>query len=174
MFQSHARIARIFCGKLRRPTSLSMGSLLHLRYLEHTVCHTIASRPKHSRRACERPLWHLGTQRACFPLLQNFSRMCKKIRSATRTKNAVALEIIVFYYARSSGNTNLAFSKPCLCLSDTRHFRQFRCFRGSEERNPCFNGKNASLSFSLFSSKCPFLAGDKNTVNQKHGLCHPE
>ena len=36
----------------------------------------------------------------------------------------------------SQGRTNPAFSKPCLCQNDTRHFRRFR--RGSEEQSPCF------------------------------------
>ena len=40
----------------------------------------------------------------------------------------------------TQGRTNPAFSKPCLFLSDTRHFRHFRRFRGSEERRPCFRG----------------------------------
>ena len=39
---------------------------------------------------------------------------------------------------QDQGRTNPAFSKPCLCLSDTRHFRHFHRFRGSEERSPCF------------------------------------
>ena len=45
-----------------------------------------------------------------------------------------------------------------------------------------FKGLRAKLLFSVvackfvtfaFLSKCPFLAGDKNTVYQKHRLCHP-
>ena len=73
----------------------------------------------------------------------------------------------------NQARTNPAFFfKPCLCLSDTRHFRRFRRFRGSDERSPC--GQDANSSFSPFSSKPSFLAGDKNTVYQKHGLCHPE
>ena len=34
--------------------------------------------------------------------------------------------------SKNQGRANPAFSKPCLCLSDTRHFRHFRRFRGSE------------------------------------------
>ena len=70
------------------------------------------------------------------------------------------------------GRTNPAFSKPCLCLSDTRHFRRFR---GSEERSPCFQQVECKFAtFTIFSSKQPFLTGDKNTVYQKHGSCHPD
>ena len=54
--------------------------------------------------------------------------------------------------------TNPAFSKPCLCLSDTRHFRHFRCFQGSEERSPRCQfrvpqkecGKRSSITFFRF------------------------
>ena len=39
---------------------------------------------------------------------------------------------------KNQGRANPAFSKPCLCLSGTRHFRHFRRFRRSEERSHCF------------------------------------
>ena len=37
-----------------------------------------------------------------------------------------------------------------------------------------FSRQNANSSFSPFSSKRPLLAEGKNTVYQKHGLCHPD
>ena len=36
------------------------------------------------------------------------------------------------------GGENPVFGKPWFCLRDTRHFRHFRRFLGSEERNPLF------------------------------------
>ena len=65
------------------------------------------------------------------------------------------------------GSTNSVFSKPCLCLSDTRHFRHFRRFRGSEERSPWFHWVNASSSFSfffyVFSKTAPFWLFGRKT-----------
>ena len=73
------------------------------------------------------------------------------------------------------GRTNPAFSKPSLFLSDTRHFRHFRRLRGSEERSHCFQWVGMQIRhFRRFRQNGPFLAGDKNTVYQKHGLCHPD
>ena len=61
------------------------------------------------------------------------------------------------------GRTNLAFSKPCLCLSDARHFCHFRRFRVSEERNPCFQWVECRfVIFAVFVKS--FGRG------QKHGL----
>ena len=54
------------------------------------------------------------------------------------------------------GRTNPAFSKPCLCLSDTRHFRHFRRFRGSEERSPCFQGVEYRFVIRRFRQNGPF------------------
>ena len=42
--------------------------------------------------------------------------------------------------AKYQGRASPAFSKPCLCVSDTHHFRHFRRCRGRDERNPCFTG----------------------------------
>ena len=39
------------------------GTPFHLCFIELTACHTIAARPTHSRRACERPPWHLWAER---------------------------------------------------------------------------------------------------------------
>ena len=78
-------------------------------------------------------------------------------------------------YNSSQGRTNPAFSKPCLFLSDTRHFRHFRRFQGSEGAKPLFSvGRVQIRHFRHFRQNGPFLAGDKNTVYQKHGLCDPE
>ena len=72
------------------------------------------------------------------------------------------------------GRTSPAFSKPCLCLSDTRHFRRFCRFRGSEERKPLFSVGNSNSSFSPFLSKQPlFGRGQKHSL-PKNGLCRPE
>ena len=73
------------------------------------------------------------------------------------------------------GNTNPAFSKPCLFPSDTRHFRHFRRFRGSKERNPCFQWVEMQNSpFSPFSSKRPLFGRGQKHGLPKNGLCHPE
>ena len=78
-------------------------------------------------------------------------------------------------FAGFPGRTNPAFSKPCLCLSDTRLFRHCRHFRGVRGAKPLFSvGRMQTRYFRRFRWNRPFLAGDKNTVYQKHGLCHPE
>ena len=60
------------------------------------------------------------------------------------------------------GRTNPAFSKPCLCLSDTRHFRHFRRFRGSEEQSPCFQRIECKfVIFAVFVKTPPFWQGTK-------------
>ena len=41
-----------------------------------------------------------------------------------------------------------AQAKPCICLSDTRHFRHFRRFRGSEERSSCIQWVVKTAPFS--------------------------
>ena len=64
------------------------------------------------------------------------------------------------------------FLNHAFALSDTHHFR--RPFRGSEERNLCFRWVECNSSFRRFRQNGPFLAGDKNTVYQKHGLCHSD
>ena len=56
------------------------------------------------------------------------------------------------------GRTNPAFSKLCLCLNDTRHFRHFHSFRGSEERIPLFSvGRMQICHFRRFRQNGPFL-----------------
>ena len=68
------------------------------------------------------------------------------------------------------GRTNPAFSKPCLFLSDTRHFRHFRRSRWSEEPNPCFQWVECKfVIFAVFVKMAPFWQGTrtrftKNTV----------
>ena len=73
----------------------------------------------------------------------------------------------------SQRRTNPAFSKPCLCLSDTRHFRHLRRFRGSEERSPCFQGVECKfVIFAVFVKTAPFWQGTKTrfTKNEKVGF----
>ena len=73
-----------------------------------------------------------------------------------------------------SGKNKPGFSKPCLFLSDTRHFRRFRRFRGSEERSPCFQWVECKfVIFAVFVKTALFLAGDKNTVYQKTRFAPP-
>ena len=49
------------------------------------------------------------------------------------------------------------FSKQCLFLSDTRHFRRFRRFRGSEEQSPCFQWVECKfVIFAVFVKTAPF------------------
>ena len=56
------------------------------------------------------------------------------------------------------GRTNPALSKPCLGLSDTRHFRHFRHFRGSEERSPCLQWVECKfVIFAVFVKAGPFF-----------------
>ena len=75
-----------------------------------------------------------------------------------------------------SGKSKTAFSDLWLCLSDTRHFRHFRRFRGPEKRSPCFQWVRIHIRhFRLFRQNGSFLAGDKNTVFLSITcLCHPE
>ena len=80
-------------------------------------------------------------------------------------------------WANRASSGNRFFSKPCLCLSDTRHFRHFRPFQGSEERSPCFFffvSRMQIRHFRRLRQNGPLLEGNKNTVSQKHGLCHPD
>ena len=62
--------------------------------------------------------------------------------------------------SRDLVNLEPAFSQPCLCLSDARHFRNFRCFRGCEERSPCFQWVECkviifTVSFTSWAAKVP-------------------
>ena len=50
----------------------------------------------------------------------------------------------------TQGGENPVFGKPWFCLRDTRHFRHFRRFPGSEERNPLFLWVECKSSFSPF------------------------
>ena len=66
---------------------------------------------------------------------------------------------------------NPAFSKPCLFLSDIRHFRHFRRFRGSEERNPCFQWVECKfVIFAVFVKTAPFWQGTKTRFT-KNTVC---
>ena len=69
---------------------------------------------------------------------------------------------------KTQGRTNPAFPKPCLCMSDTRHFHHFRLFRGLEERNPCFQLLECKfVSFSRHFRQNGLFAFGRG---QKHGL----
>ena len=57
---------------------------------------------------------------------------------------------------------NPAFGKPWFCLSDTRHFRQFRLFRGKTRH------------FCRFRQNHLFSAGGNTTVSQNHLFKNPE
>ena len=69
------------------------------------------------------------------------------------------------------GIANPAFSKPCLCLNDTCHFRHFRRFWGSEERNPYFQWRMQVRHFRRFRQNGLFLAGDKEDRFTKNTVC---
>ena len=61
-----------------------------------------------------------------------------------------------------SGMSKPGFSKPCLCLSDTRHFRHFRRFRGCDERSPCFWWVECKfVIFAVLVKTAPFWQGTK-------------
>ena len=71
----------------------------------------------------------------------------------------------------SQRRTNPAFSKPCLFLSDTRHFRHFRRFRGSEEPSPCFQWVECKfVIFAVFVKMAPFWQGTKTRFT-KNTVC---
>ena len=71
----------------------------------------------------------------------------------------------------NQGRTNQAFSKPCLFLSDTRHFRHFRRFRWSEEPNPCFQWVEFKfVIFAVFVKMAPFWQGTKTRFT-KNTVC---
>ena len=76
---------------------------------------------------------------------------------------------------KSQGRTNPAFSKPCLCLSDTRHFRHFRRFRGFEGRGPCFQWVECKFIISaVFVKTAPCWQGTKTPFTKKHGCATPK
>ena len=74
--------------------------------------------------------------------------------------------------AKVQGRANSVFAKPCLCLSDTRHFRHFRRFRGSEERSPCFQWVECKfVIFAVFvKTVAPFWQGTQ-TQFTKNTAC---
>ena len=66
------------------------------------------------------------------------------------------------------GRTNPAFSKPCLCLSDTRHFRRLR---GSDKRSPCFQWVECKfVIFAVFVKTAP-LWQETKTRFTKNTVC---
>ena len=86
-----SRVAQKSAQNLRKICDVPTA-FLHLGCLELTTCHTIAARPKHSRRACECPLWLLGAQRpACvcskFFFLTCENPLCDPVASTWFARN---------------------------------------------------------------------------------------
>ena len=74
-------------------------------------------------------------------------------------------------HATSQGRTNPVFSKPCLFLSDTGHFRHSRRFQGSEERSPCSQWVECKfVIFAVFVKTAPFRHGTKTRFT-KNSVC---
>ena len=72
---------------------------------------------------------------------------------------------------QNQGRTNLVFSKPCLFLSDTRHFCHFRRFRGCEGRSPFFQWVECKfIIFAVFVKMAPFRQGTKTRFT-KNTVC---
>ena len=68
--------------------------------------------------------------------------------------------------AISHGRANPAFSKPCLCPSDT-----LRRFRGSDERSPCFQWVECKFAiFAVFVETAHFWRGTKTRFT-KNTVC---
>ena len=63
---------------------------------------------------------------------------------------------------KTQGRANPAFSKPCLCLSDTRHFRFFLSFLRVWGVKPCFQWVECKfVIFAVFVKTAPFWRGGK-------------
>ena len=74
-------------------------------------------------------------------------------------------KLLSYRVAKTSGKNKPGFSKPCLCLSDTCHFRHCRCFRGCEERSPCFQWVECKfVIFAVFIKMAPFWQGTKTRL----------
>ena len=75
----------------------------------------------------------------------------------------------------SRGGENGVFGKRSFCWGDTRHFRRFRRFPGSEEQNPLFLWAECNIGiFANFRQNHLFSAGDKTTVFQNDRFDNPE
>ena len=79
---------------------------------------------------------------------------------------------MVFPAAISQGCESPAFGKPWFGLSDTRHFRHFRRFGGSDEL--VLLGREQTRHFRRFRQNPLFSAGGKTTVSQNHRFNNPE
>ena len=66
------------------------------------------------------------------------------------TKDMKLLLALAHTPLTNQGGENPVFGKPWFCLRDTRHFRHFHRFPGSEERNPLFLWVECKSSFSPF------------------------
>ena len=70
------------------------------------------------------------------------------------------------------GAKRRAFGKRCLCPRDTRHFRHFVGFTGSEQQSPCLTSENTNSSFLPLSSKRPlFGGGERQNESLGHTPC---
>ena len=73
------------------------------------------------------------------------------------------------------GCQNGSFGKRSFCWGDTRHFRHFRRFPGSEEQNPLFLWAECDIRiFANFRQNHLFSAGDKTTVFQNDRFDNPD
>ena len=95
--------------------------------------------------------------------------------SVSLTKRKPSLPIsLTMPLTPESGKNKPVFSKPCLCLSDTRHFRHFCRFRGSEERSPCFQWVECEFVFlPVFVKTAPFWQGTRTRFYQKTRFVPP-
>ena len=72
------------------------------------------------------------------------------------------------------GRTNPALSKPCLCLSDTRHFHHFRRFRGGLRSEYCFQWVECKfVIFAVFVKTAPFWHGTTTRVTKNTVCANP-
>ena len=75
----------------------------------------------------------------------------------------------------NQGCQNGAFGKRSFCWGDTRHFRHFRRFPGSEEQSPLFLWTECNIRiFANFRQNHLFSAGDKTTVFQNDRFDNPD
>ena len=59
-------------------------------------------------------------------------------KGPSRTVFSTESDSVVFLREKNQGCQNGAFGKRSFCWGDTRHFRHFRRFPGSDEQNPLF------------------------------------
>ena len=98
--------------------------------------------------------------------LRSTASNCAWVQTPWLTLSRVQASCLTPSTSQVQGRANPAFSKPCLCLSDTRHFRHFRCFRGSEERNPSFQ----CVIFVIYVKTAPSCPGTETRFTKKFFL----